>query len=63
MPHAIYLHSALTNGRMPARNDAERRVVLRFGRLDVIIALALAGSHQPDDAGRRGEAVSHAGAA
>ena len=24
MPHAIYLHSALTNGRMPVRNDAER---------------------------------------
>jgi manganese transport protein len=43
MPHAIYLHSALTNGRMPTRNDAERRVVLRFERLDVIIALALAG--------------------
>ena len=43
MPHAIYLHSALTNGRMPARNDAERRRVLRFERLDVIIALGLAG--------------------
>jgi manganese transport protein len=43
MPHAIYLHSALTNGRMPVRNDAERRVVLRFERIDVIIALALAG--------------------
>jgi manganese transport protein len=43
MPHAIYLHSALTNGRMPVRNDAERRVVLRFERTDVIIALALAG--------------------
>ncbi len=43
MPHAIYLHSALTNGRMPVRNDAERRRVLRFERLDVIIALGLAG--------------------
>ncbi len=43
MPHAIYLHSALTNGRMPARNDEEKRVVLRFERLDVIIALSLAG--------------------
>lgn len=43
MPHAIYLHSALTNGRMPVRNDAERRVVLRFERLDVILALSLAG--------------------
>ena len=43
MPHAIYLHSALTNGRMPVRNDAERSRVLRFERLDVIIALGLAG--------------------
>ena len=43
MPHAIYLHSALTNGRMPAHNDEERRVVLRYERLDVIIALGLAG--------------------
>jgi manganese transport protein len=43
MPHAIYLHSALTNGRMPVRNDDERRRVLRFERTDVLIALGLAG--------------------
>ncbi len=43
MPHAIYLHSALTNRRVPVRNDAERRRVLRFERLDVLIALGLAG--------------------
>jgi manganese transport protein len=43
MPHAIYLHSALTNGRMPVRNEDERRRVLRFERLDVIVALGLAG--------------------
>ena len=43
MPHAIYLHSALTNGRMPVRNNSERRRVLRFERLDVIIALGVAG--------------------
>jgi manganese transport protein len=43
MPHAIYLHSALTNGRMPVRNEEERRRVLRFGNLDVILALGLAG--------------------
>jgi manganese transport protein len=43
MPHVIYLHSALTNGRMPCRNDHERGRVLRFERLDVIIALGLAG--------------------
>ncbi len=43
MPHVIYLHSALTNGRMPCRNDEERRRVLRFERLDVIVALGVAG--------------------
>ncbi len=43
MPHAIYLHSALTQGRMPVRNDRERGRVLRFARSDVIIALGLAG--------------------
>jgi manganese transport protein len=43
MPHVIYLHSALTNGRMPVRNDAERSRVLSFERVDVIIALTLAG--------------------
>jgi len=43
MPHVIYLHSALTNGRMPCRDDQERGRVLRFERLDVIIALGFAG--------------------
>jgi manganese transport protein len=43
MPHVIYLHSALTKGRVPVRDDAERRHVLRFERVDVIIALGLAG--------------------
>jgi manganese transport protein len=43
MPHVIYLHSALTKGRIMARDDAERRRVLRFERLDVIVALSIAG--------------------
>jgi manganese transport protein len=43
MPHVIYLHSALTKGRVPVRDDAERRQVLRFERVDVIIALGVAG--------------------
>ncbi len=43
MPHVIYLHSALTKGRTPVRNDAERTRVLRFERTDVIVALSLAG--------------------
>jgi manganese transport protein len=44
MPHVIYLHSALTTGRISCRNDRERSRVLRFERLDVIIALGLAGA-------------------
>jgi manganese transport protein len=43
MPHVIYLHSALTKGRVPTRDDGERRRVLRYERLDVIIALSIAG--------------------
>ncbi len=43
MPHAIYLHSALTKNRMPMRDASERRRVLRFERLDIVIALACAG--------------------
>ncbi len=43
MPHVIYLHSALTNGRVPVRDERERARVLRFARTDVIVALGLAG--------------------
>jgi len=43
MPHAVYLHSGLTQARMPVRDDAERRKVLRFSNQEVVIALALAG--------------------
>jgi manganese transport protein len=43
MPHAVYLHSGLTQARMPVRNDKERRKVLRFSNQEVIIALAVAG--------------------
>jgi manganese transport protein len=43
MPHAIYLHSALTKSRTPCRDDTERRRALKFTRLDVLTALGLAG--------------------
>ncbi len=43
MPHAVYLHSGLTQARMPVLDDGERRKVLRFSNLEVIVALALAG--------------------
>jgi manganese transport protein len=43
MPHVVYLHSALTKSRVACRNEAERREVLRFQRLDVLVALGTAG--------------------
>jgi manganese transport protein len=43
MPHAIYLHSSLTQGRMPARTDAERRRVIGFSNREVLFALGIAG--------------------
>ncbi|CAN5474097.1 Nramp family divalent metal transporter [soil metagenome] len=43
MPHVIYLHSALTQDRIPPRDDDERRELLRFQRVDVLIAMGLAG--------------------
>jgi manganese transport protein len=43
MPHVIYLHSALTQDRIVGRNPDERRRILRFEKVDVVIALALAG--------------------
>jgi manganese transport protein len=43
MPHVIYLHSALTQDRIPPRDDAERRRLLRFQRIDVSVAMGIAG--------------------
>jgi manganese transport protein len=43
MPHVVYLHSALTQRRIVGRNDAERRRILRFEKVDVVIAMSLAG--------------------
>ena len=44
MPHVVYLHSALTQHRVVGRNPEERRRVQRFERIDVIIAMAIAGA-------------------
>jgi manganese transport protein len=43
MPHVIYLHSALTQNRVPTNTASERGRVLRFQRLDVVIAMGIAG--------------------
>jgi manganese transport protein len=43
MPHVIYLHSALTQRRIVGRNTEERKRILRFEKIDVVIAMSLAG--------------------
>jgi manganese transport protein len=43
MPHVVYLHSALTQGRITPKGNDERRELLRFQRLDVLLAMGLAG--------------------
>ena len=43
MPHVIYLHSALTQHRIVGRDDRERRLIQRFERIDVMIAMSIAG--------------------
>jgi manganese transport protein len=43
MPHAIYLHSGLTQARIPARTETERSKIVRASNREVLIALAIAG--------------------
>jgi manganese transport protein len=43
MPHAVYLHSGLTQGRIPAHDDREKRMVVRISNGEVLLALAAAG--------------------
>ena len=43
MPHAVFLHSGLTQYRTVARNDRERRMLVRFSNREVVLALAVAG--------------------
>jgi manganese transport protein len=43
MPHVVYLHSALTSTRLMPRSDDEKRELLHFQRLDVGLAMGLAG--------------------
>jgi manganese transport protein len=43
MPHVVYLHSALTQRRIRARNETEKRRLLRFNTVDVVVAMTLAG--------------------
>jgi manganese transport protein len=44
MPHVIYLHSALTQQRVVGRTDQEKKKIFRFELVDVVIAMAIAGT-------------------
>ncbi len=43
MPHAIYLHSGLTQARTVPKDDRERRMLVRFSNREVVLALLFAG--------------------
>jgi manganese transport protein len=43
MPHVIYLHSALLQDRIVPRNESEARRLYKYTRIDVVIAMSLAG--------------------
>jgi manganese transport protein len=43
MPHVIYLHSALTQNRIVPATDEEAKRLFRYTRIDVVIAMTIAG--------------------
>jgi len=43
MPHAIFLHSGLTQSRAPVTSDADRGKLIRYSNVEVVVALAIAG--------------------
>ena len=43
MPHAVYLHSGLTQGRAPGASPAERRTLIGYSNREVVVALGVAG--------------------
>lgn len=44
MPHAIYLHSSLTQNRVIGNNEAEKKRIFRFEFVDIVIAMIIAGA-------------------
>jgi manganese transport protein len=44
MPHVIYLHSSLTQRRVVGRTEEEKKKIFRFELIDVVIAMAIAGT-------------------
>jgi len=44
MPHVIFLHSALTQGRVVTRDSGQLKRLLRYEILDVVLAMGVAGA-------------------
>jgi manganese transport protein len=44
MPHVVYLHSALVTGRVRPADPEERRKLVRYMGLDVVLAMLVAGA-------------------
>lgn len=44
MPHAIYLHSALTQRRVVGKTEEERKKIFQFEFIDILIAMIIAGA-------------------
>ena len=43
MPHAVYLHSGLTQSRTPARDHQQCQRLVRISNVEVVVALTVAG--------------------
>jgi manganese transport protein len=44
MPHVIWLHSALTQDRIVAQDEEQARRLMRFTKIDVVLAMSIAGA-------------------
>ncbi|ALL66829.1 Manganese transport protein MntH [Paraburkholderia caribensis MBA4] len=44
MPHTLFLHSGLTQDRVFTRTGNERRKLLKFSNIEVVVALSIAGA-------------------
>jgi manganese transport protein len=44
MPHALFLHSALTQGRVVVKKPEQQKMLFRFEIIDVVIAMVIASS-------------------
>ncbi|WP_058303042.1 Nramp family divalent metal transporter [Gorillibacterium timonense] len=44
MPHAIYLHSSLTQNRIVGKTDSDKKRIFKWELVDIVIAMVIAGA-------------------